>query len=132
MTRPRGAAVASVALAAVLLVALHAQNPPARSKRTTGDVTVTGCLVQGSGPSVFILDHARLDPRDTTEQEKTYLLIASASEVDLRPNLNHEVRVSGAADPARARVRPPGRTTDEDTLPRFHVKILLPTADRCL
>jgi hypothetical protein len=122
--------VGSLACATTLVVAQRAQQP-APSDRRTPDITVTGCLIQGSGPSAFILDRARLDPESTTEKGKTYLLVASAREVDLPPNLNHEVRVSGMADPVPATGPAPGQKIDEDQLPRFRVKILLSIADRC-
>jgi hypothetical protein len=131
MTRSLITLIASGAVATGLAAGLLAQDPRPGQGGRTRDVTLTGCLVQGSGPSVFLLSHARLDPESKTEQDKTYLVIVSAREVDLPSNLNHEVRASGAADPVRHPVVPPGRWIDEATLPRFHVKILLPVADRC-
>jgi hypothetical protein len=47
---------------------------------------------------VFILDNARANASDRTEKGQSYVVTASASSVDLKNQLNHEVRITGTAD----------------------------------
>jgi hypothetical protein len=70
----------------------------ARSSDQDKDSTLTGCLIQGSGPTVFILDNARMSGQPTTEKGKRYVLAAAASSVDFRSQLNHEVMITGMSD----------------------------------
>ena len=61
---------------------------------------VTGCLVQGSGPTVFLLENAKTASQGSSETGKTYVVTkaASASSVDFMKNLNHKVSISGSAE----------------------------------
>ncbi len=109
------------------------QNPPAQQqtpqKPAVPEVTLTGCLVQGSTPAVFIFENARKDPKSTTEPAVKYVVLASAEDLNLRTHLNHEVRISGLPD---GKVAPPTtQKVDEKDLPRLSAKSLTMVADTC-
>src|SRR5690348_7535434 len=116
MKRPLLALVAGIAvgLAWVTVQQAHAQYPaaspepssdtrpapphsPAAPPATepTAPVSLTGCLIQGSSSTVFILENARVDPSDRTEKGKTYLIASSGIALDVQHQLNHEVRIVG-------------------------------------
>ena len=59
---------------------------------------VTGCLVQGSGPTVFILEDARLKSADRADKATSYIVVASGSTIDLKSQLNHQVSVTVPSD----------------------------------
>ncbi len=73
------------------------------------EMTLTGCLVQGSSPTVFILENAKSGAASSasgaassasaasTAEGKSYVLASNAS-VDLRAQLNRQVRIVGTPD----------------------------------
>jgi hypothetical protein len=69
--------------------------PGAQSGQKPADVTLTGCLVQGSGPNVFILEYAKASTDPTTAAGKSYVINVTGS-ADLKPHLNHQVRIVGS------------------------------------
>ena len=107
------------------------QQPAAPQQTADKDVIVTGCVLQGSAPTVFILDNARVDPEDRNEKSRTYVLVASAEDLMLRSHLNHEVRVTGLAELKTVPVPPPGQKVAEKDLPKFTAKAITMVADRC-
>src|SRR6185295_6941605 len=52
------------------------QQPPQQQQKDKPDVTLTGCLSQGSSPTVFILDNAKLNVEDRGEKGKIFVLVA--------------------------------------------------------
>jgi hypothetical protein len=122
-------------MAASALIAAQAQSstqPQSMQDQKTGaDVTVTGCLIQGSSPAVFILDNARQKAGDMTEKAQSYVVIASSEDLPLTANLNHEVSVTGSADAKVTTVPPAGEKVAEKDMPRFSAKNLTMVADRC-
>ena len=121
---------AAVALSATFVAAQSAgQNPPDPQKPT--DVTMTGCLVQGSGPMVFVLDNARINPTDKNENAKTFVVEEATSDLMLNKQVNHEVTVTGLAEQKTAPVPAPGQKAPEKDLPKFRVKALMTLADVC-
>jgi hypothetical protein len=103
----------------------------APDSQKSSDVTVTGCVIQGSSPTVFILDNAKKDPASTTEKGLRFILAAKDDDVDLRTNLNKEVRVVGEID-AKVSDDPPTVPPDpEKTLPKFKAKTVTMVADTC-
>ena len=63
------------------------------------DVTLTGCLVQGSSPTVFIIENAKTSTASPSDKGKSYVLtVAPSATVDLRSQLNHQVRIVGLTD----------------------------------
>ncbi len=94
-------------------------------------MSITGCLTQGSGPTVFILDNARTDAQDKSESGKSYMVVASSSSVDLKSDLNHEVTVSGASDGKTAPMSSGVSKVDEKTLPKLTARSVSSIADTC-
>ncbi len=150
-------------LAAVLAITLSTaatyatQNPPTQTtpatqatdqKQTPPEVTLTGCVVQGSSPTVFILDNAKKDPASATEKGVKYILASAVEDVDLRTHLNKEVRIVGEvdvkvkADPVTPAVTPavtppvtptvpPVPADPEKDLPKLKAKSVTMVSDTC-
>ena len=122
------------------------QVPPATQatapqKQTPPEVILTGCIVQGSSPTVFILDNAKKDPASAIEKGVRYLLASAVEDVDLRTHLNHEVRIVGevdvkvSADPVTAPPVPPVPpvpTDPERMLPKLTAKSVTMVSDTCV
>jgi hypothetical protein len=124
--------LASVMAASALIAAQSGTTPPqSATPKPSSDITVTGCLTQGSSPAVFILDNARQKPDDKTEKGQSYVIVASAEDLPLAANLNHEVSATGSADAKVAAPAPAGQKAGEKDMPRFSAKSLTLVADRC-
>jgi hypothetical protein len=95
------------------------------------DVTFTGCLIQGSAPTSFILDRARIDPQSRTEKARTFVVVASAEDLNLAQHVNHEVTVMGQAEAKTAPEPQPGKKVDEKDLPKLQAKSLTMVSDTC-
>jgi hypothetical protein len=119
------------AFATALVAAQGAQTPPSAAPQgdKMKDVTVTGCLVQGSAPAVFLLEDAKANREDKDEKGKTYFL--SAAVPDLKAHLNKEVRVIGQAETKEPPTPPTGQKVSEQDLPKLSVKTISAVADRC-
>ena len=109
------------------------QNPPAQSAPQTKapDVTLTGCLIQGSSPNVYILENAKISKDDTSEKARTFVLASAGEDLSFKPHLNHEVRVTGMADAKVPPTPPAGQKIDEKDLPKLTAKSVTMVADRC-
>ena len=127
-------------LAAVLAITLGtAATQATEQKKTPPEVTLTGCVVQGSSPTVFILDNAKIDPASTTEKGVKYILASAVEDVDLRTHLNKEVRIVGEvdvkvkADPVTPPVPPvpPVPPDPEKDLPKLTAKSVTMVSDTC-
>lgn len=125
------AAAAVVALGTTVAEARQAageqkQPPPA-------EVILTGCIVQGSSPTVFLFENAKKDPASQAEKGVKYLLVATAEDVDLRTHLNHEVRVVGEIDAkvVSLPVIPPEKAPAESGLPRLNAKSVTMVSNTC-
>jgi len=116
----------------------------------TEDESLTGCLVQGSGPSVFLLENAKITaevramkPSTATDQPgsaassrsdaKTYVVTVSAVSVDLKGQINHQVTITGTGEPAvvSAPASPPSARMNEKDLPKFTARTVTKIADTC-
>lgn len=114
-----------------LAAAEQAGNRPADQLPKTVDVTVTGCVIQGTDPKTFLLDNARMNPKDSREAAKKYWLASEVEDMPMKDLLNHEVTATGVVV-ARADVRPlPNPPTDKD-LPVLTAKSIATIADRCI
>ena len=138
--------------------ASQAQSPSATSPTTqTEDQSLTGCLIQASAPTMFLLENAKAtveadsakpsssspsagqSDRSTASREAsqglTYLVTASAASVDLKGQLNHQVTITGTADtegvstPAQAPA--PNARMNEKDLPKLAAKTVTKIADTC-
>ena len=116
--------------------ATQANQEPVR--RVQPEVVLTGCIVEGSSPTVLIFDNAKEDPSSAVAKGQRYLLTSVVHDIDLRKHLNHAVRITGEVD-LRVSAMPvreplptdPKRPADERTLPRLIVKSLTMVSDRC-
>jgi hypothetical protein len=109
-------------------------------KQMPPEVTLTGCVIQGSSPTVFLLSNAKKDPASATEKGVQYLLASTVEDVDLRTHLNHEVRIVGevdakvSADPVTVPPVPPvppAPTDPEKSLPKLKAKSVTMVSDTC-
>jgi hypothetical protein len=118
---------------ATVMVAAQTTPPPAQDQQKTPDQSLTGCLTQGSGPTVFILDNARRNASDRAEKGARYLIVEAGEDLGLKSHLNHEVTVTGAPE-AKMLTTPPaaGQKPIEKDLPKFSVKTVTEIADRCM
>jgi len=132
MKRFLGASIASLALAVTVAAA---QTPPpqdpSQDQQKVPDITLQGCVIQGSGPTVFILNNARVKPDDKNEKAQTFVIVAGTEDLMLKNHLNHEVTVTGNAEAKVAPVPPPGQTVAEKDLPKLTAKSLTMVSDRC-
>jgi hypothetical protein len=95
------------------------------------EVSLTGCLVQGSGPSVFILENAKADPRDSTEKGQNYLLTGGSMSVSFSQHLNNEVKVDGKAEMMDRPAQPAGDRINESDLPKLTATKITHVASTC-
>lgn len=126
--------------ACTLVVGLSAQQTPPPSQaaqppqapqteQKPAEVTLTGCLVQGSGPAVFVFENVRKDPKSTTEPAVKYMVVAAAADLNIRQHLNHEVRITGTPD---TKVAPPtSQKVEEKDLPKLTAKNITMVAETC-
>jgi hypothetical protein len=111
------------------------QTPPAPPAAVqpapATEVTLKGCLVQGSGPTVFLLQNAKLSTAPASDKGKTYILARAAEDLDFVKELNHEVTINGAPEVKIAPAPPAGQMVAEKDLPKLSAKSLTMIADKC-
>jgi hypothetical protein len=112
------------------IAATEACQKPELQRVTAPEIVLTGCVVQGSSPTIFIFDNAKKDPRDANEQGERYLFVSAVENFDFRAHLNHQVRVIGELD-MRVSAMPQRDVTFERTLQRFIVKTVTMVSDKC-
>ena len=95
------------------------------------EVSLTGCLVQGSGPSVFILQNAKADPRDSSEKGRSYLLAGGSVYISFREHLNDEVRIDGSAEQKDSPAQSAGQSVREADMPKLKVTKVTHIATTC-
>ena len=92
-------------------------------------MTLTGCLIQGSSPAVFLFDNAKKDRNDKAERGTKYLVLIAGEDLDLRTHLNKEVSMTG-----RVELKPvpaPGKPVTEKELSTFATKSVTVVSDTC-
>jgi hypothetical protein len=83
---------------------------PSSQDRSGSETRLTGCLIQGSSPNVFILDNARMSTDAKTAEGKKYVVVmADAS--GLRNQLNRQVTITGTSDDKAGAGVSPGATS---------------------
>jgi hypothetical protein len=109
------------------------RTPAEPQQPASKEITVTGCVTQGSSPTVFVLDNARQKPEDRSEKAASYILIASGEDLNFKTYLNQEVQVTGAPKikTAPAPAPPAGQKAAEKDLPKFSAKMVTTVSDRC-
>jgi hypothetical protein len=124
--------IGSIVTATALVAAqTPAQQTPEQAQTKAPDLTVTGCLTQGTGPTVFVLGNAKMDAMDKTESAKSYVLLAATEDLAFASHVNHEVTVTGTSDGKIAPNPPAGQKVAEKDLPKITAKSLTEIADRC-
>lgn len=137
-------AFAGVALATSIAVAQSAppqQTTPPPTQQATPpqtpqtqkapEVTLTGCVIQGSAPSIYLFSGAKKNPDDPKEVGVTYMLVADSEDLNFKPHLNHSVRLTGLAEQKTPPVPPPGGKVAEKDLLKFTAKSATMVSDRC-
>jgi hypothetical protein len=119
----------AAAFAATTRVAGQESRP--HEERKTEGVSLTGCLVQGSGPNVFIFENAKTDPTDSSEMGRSYVLTTAMTSISFRDHLNHEVRIDGSAETRVPPDPPMGQKVNESDLPKLTATKLTPVATTC-
>jgi hypothetical protein len=117
-----------LAAAFAVTATVAGQESQPQQQQKTRDVSLTGCLVQGSGPSVFLLENAKVDPADANEEGRSYLLTTSAESISFREYLNNEVRIDGSAE---TKMPPPGQVVKESDLPKLDATSLTHISTTC-
>lgn len=107
------------------------QTPAAPARQMPPEVSLTGCLTQGTGPTVFILDNAKLSSAEKTEKGQTYVLASGPENLNFKTHLNHEVTITGVAESKVSAAPTPGQKVDEKDLPKLTAKSVTMIADRC-
>lgn len=103
------------------------QTPPPQPPEQP-QVTLSGCLTQGSMPSIFILENAKPAAGTTQETGTRYLVVAETKDIDLLAHLNHEVQLTGASEGV---IPPPEKQTEEKDLPKLRVRVLDMLSNTC-
>jgi len=108
-------------------------KPPLQTsaKPTEAEITVTGCLVQGSAPAVFVLQNAKRDPQSATEKAARYIVVPAAEDLVLKQHLNHQVRILGVPDGRPQPTPQAGGTVDEKLVPALNAKSLTMVSAAC-
>jgi hypothetical protein len=114
--------------------AAQAPAAPAQpSQDKTSDITVTGCLIQGSAPNVWVLENAKMSTASATDKGKSYVVVVSGA-ADLKPHLNHQVRIVGAENAASRAAAPSGQAegkADEASFPKLNARTVTMVANTC-
>jgi hypothetical protein len=107
------------------------QRPAPEAPRQIADVVLTGCLIQGASPAVFLLDNAKLSKNDPAEHAQTYVLKSDAEDVNFKNHLNHEVTITGSTMGVKEAQPPTGGKVEEKDLPTLAARSLTMVSDRC-
>ena len=91
---------------------------------------MTGCLIQGSSPAVFIFENAKKDAKSTTEKGVSYIVVASAGDINLRDHLNHQIEIKGKPDSKAAPMTGAGKVEEKD-LPKLSAKSVKLVSNTC-
>ena len=107
-------------------------TPPQPPAAKTQDLTLVGCITQGTSASVFLFENA-IDPSKKDEKPRAFRIVSSGEEMDFTPHLNHKMQLIGTLDPkSPTPVAPPagGKIAEKD-LPVFTVKAVSMVATTC-
>ena len=116
------------ALAIVAAQELPRQQQPTQ-KTDPPELTLTGCLVQGSSPAVFIFQNVRRNPKDAAEPAVKYMLVAGTEDLNFRAHVNHEVLITGKPD---KQIAPRSdQKVEEKDLPKLTASALVMVSNTC-
>lgn len=109
---------------------------PSASAQDSKDVTLTGCLVQGSSPSVFILENAKMSTASASDKGKSYVVVVAGA-ADLKPHLDHQVRIVGGEIAAASSSSAPSAASSSDkrneeaSFPKLNARTVTMVANTC-
>src|SRR6187402_1285704 len=108
-------------------------KPPLQTsaKPAEAEITVTGCLAQGSAATVFVLQNAKRDPLSATEKASRYVVVPATEDLFLSRHLTHTVRILGVPDGRPQPVPQAGGTVDEKLIPALSAKSLTMVSASC-
>ena len=122
--------------AAAQAPAPQAPSVTVQTDKAAADITLTGCLIQGSSPNVFVLENAKMATAAAGDKGKSYVVVVSGA-ADLKPHLNHQVRIVGG-EGSTVKVTPtPGgaqvevKPNDEASFPRLNARTVTMVANTC-
>jgi hypothetical protein len=95
------------------------------------ELTVTGCLSEGTSTGVYILTNVMAKP-DIENIAGTFRLVSGGADVDFSLHANHQVQTTGTAKLGVPPEPPPGGRIDPRDLPAFAVKTIQNVSERCL
>src|ERR1041385_8923223 len=100
MTRHLSATV-GVGMMVVWAMCLAAQGSasrqPPKAPPVTQDLTLTGCVQEGTDSGVYILTNATA-PDEPKNMPRTFRLISGVEDLDFTLHVNHQVTVAGRAE----------------------------------
>jgi hypothetical protein len=111
----------------------NSRAPQSKGADANPSVTLTGCLVPGTGPNEFVLQNVR--PKDTQQQSMSltaasYTVVASSNSVDLAKELNHQVEIKGRTDNSVPSPTTEARV-DQTMPPKLIANDIKSIADKC-
>ena len=125
-------ALAGFALASTMLAAQSPQTPaPTTQKPLVEEVTLTGCIIQGSGPAVFLFDNAKTDKATASDKGRRFILSVGKDDVALVNHLTHQVTIQGSAETKVVPTPAPGQQPLESQLPKLTIQGLTMVSATC-
>jgi hypothetical protein len=125
-----GAIAGAVAWTTILM----AGGDPSQDKpepAQTRDVTVTGCVTEGTDAGVYILSNVMAKP-EIQNIPHTFRLVGGDADLDFTLHMNHQVQASGRAELKFPPDPAPGGRIDPRDLPAFAVETIQSVSERCL
>ena len=130
--------IGAIALSGMVIATAAAQStPPPQTTRPQvpvqtapqpPEVTLHGCLVQGTTPGIFLLKGA-VNPVKKDDTPKVYRLTSQIEDPDFTSVLNKQVTATGIPD-AKPQPKLTEKVKDED-LPAFSISKFEAIADTC-
>ena len=100
-------------------------QPPAAApspSQDSDDTTLKGCLIQGSSPTSFVLENAKLATDSADAKGKSYAVEISAQPDQIKSILNSHVQIVGKAEKA---------SSDDKGMPKLTAKRVTRIAETC-
>jgi hypothetical protein len=92
------------------------------SQDSPDDATLKGCLIQGSGPTTFVLENAKLATDAADAKGKSYVVEISAQPDQIKSILNSHVQIVGKAEK---------ESGDDKDMPKLTAKRITRLAATC-
>ena len=98
---------------------------------SSDDTTLKGCLIQGSGPTTFVLENATLSTDAAGTKGKSYVVEISAQPDQIKSILNTHVQIVGTAEKASSASSDDDKKRDEKDMPKLTAKRISRLAATC-